>query len=135
MRRLRVHDDLFLKIFTDDPLHRLVRLSEKLELDDDEMTPAQGMFEEPPSSTQLGLMSCTAYSAIREAIPSDDFLRPMLEAMKTPLGSLVHCVGIGACMDAPMYVNLLILTPTVEGANIEQVLAAFQRRAPIARGY
>ena len=55
-----------------------------LELDDEIMTPAQ------------------AYSAVRETVPSDDFLRPALQTLKKPLGSLVQCHGFGACMDAAM---------------------------------
>ena len=55
-----------------------------LELDDESLTPAQ------------------AYSAVRETVPNDKYLRPMLEALKKPLGSLVQCHGFGACMDAAM---------------------------------
>ena len=56
-----------------------------LELDEESMTPAQ------------------AYSAVRETVPNDRFLRPALEALKKPLSSLVQCHGFGACMDTAMY--------------------------------
>ena len=55
-----------------------------LQLDDEWMTPAQ------------------AYSAVRETVPNDNFLRPTLESLKKPLGSLVQCHGFGACMDSAM---------------------------------
>lgn len=64
-------------------LLRLVELSELLKLDDESMTPAQ------------------AYTAVRETVPNDKFLRPTLDALKKPLGSMVQCHGFGACMDAP----------------------------------
>jgi hypothetical protein len=63
---------------------RLVELSELLELDEDFMTPAQ------------------AYTAIRNNVPNERYLRPTLEMLKKPLASLVECHGFGACMDAPM---------------------------------
>ncbi|KAK3691302.1 hypothetical protein LTR37_018708 [Vermiconidia calcicola] len=65
-------------------IEKLVELSEMLDLDDELMTPAQ------------------AYSAIRETIPNQRYLRPSLELLKKPLASLVQCHGFGACMDAAM---------------------------------
>lgn len=64
---------------------RLVQLSEELALDDDQLTPAQ------------------AYSAIRECVPSDDHLRPTLEALKVPLAPFVQCSGFGAWMPADTF--------------------------------
>lgn len=61
-----------------------MELSEALELDEEAMTPAQ------------------AYSAVREAVPTDKYLRPTLDALKKPLASLVQCHGFGACMDTAM---------------------------------
>ena len=68
-------------------------MSEDLKLDDEQLTPAQ------------------AYSAIRETVPSDEYLRPVLEELKNPLGSLVHCLGFGAVMDAVSVAALLPLFP------------------------
>lgn len=59
-----------------------MELSELLELDEDSMTPAE------------------AYSAIRQSIPTGQYLRPTLEALKKPLGDIVVCHGYGACVDA-----------------------------------
>ena len=55
-----------------------------LELDEELITPAQ------------------MYSAIRETIPNDDFLRPTLEALKKPLSSLVQCQSFGSCLETAM---------------------------------
>ena len=55
-----------------------------LELDDESLTPAQ------------------AYSAVRQMVPKESYLRPALEALKKPLGSLTQCHGFGACMDTEM---------------------------------
>lgn len=64
---------------------RLVAFSEQLQLNDEQVTPAQ------------------AYSTIRQEVPSEAFLVPVLEALKVPLGSLVQCSGFGAYMTAEMF--------------------------------
>ncbi|KAK5165562.1 uncharacterized protein LTR77_009091 [Saxophila tyrrhenica] len=66
-------------------IDKLVELSELLQLDEESLTPAQ------------------AYTAVRSNIPSEKWLRPTLDSLKTPLSSLVQCHGFGACMDAPMF--------------------------------
>ncbi|KAK3049821.1 hypothetical protein LTR09_008997 [Extremus antarcticus] len=66
-------------------IDKLVELSQLLELDDESLTPAQ------------------AYMAVRGNVPDERWLRPTLESLKKPLGSLVQCHGFGACMDAPMF--------------------------------
>lgn len=58
-----------------------------LEIDEEFVTPAQ------------------AYAAVRETVPNDDYLRPVLEALKKPLGNLVKCFGFGAGMDSTLYEN------------------------------
>lgn len=60
--------------------HRLVELSEQLELDDELMTPAQ------------------AYAMVRMELPSDDLLRPVLGKLKVRLASIVQCSGFGTVM-------------------------------------
>lgn len=64
---------------------RLVELSEKLQLDAEQLTPAQ------------------AYSAIRESVPTDDFLCPVLEELKVPLAAFVQCSGFGAWMPTDVF--------------------------------
>jgi len=66
-------------------LNRLVKLSEHLQLDDEQMTPAQ------------------AYSAIRESVPSGEKLKSTLEALKVPLAGLVLCSGFGAWLPADTF--------------------------------
>lgn len=65
-----------------------------------------------------------AYAAVREVIPDDKSLRPTLEALKKPLGSLVQCHGYGACMDAGMYDNERAQNLYKNSTNQSQVLAA-----------
>lgn len=64
---------------------RLVELSGKLATDDTDITPAQ------------------AYSAVREAVPNDAFLRPVLESLKQPLGRLVHCAHFGSLLSTTLF--------------------------------
>nr|POE51869.1 hypothetical protein CFP56_26076 [Quercus suber] len=59
---------------------RLVKLSERLPLDDEQLTPAQ------------------AYSAIRENVPSDDWLIPVLNALIVSLCRLAQCGGFGTVL-------------------------------------
>lgn len=40
---------------------------------------------------------------IRMEIPSDDFLRPVLDALKVTLASLVQCFGFGAVMPSNLF--------------------------------
>lgn len=61
---------------------RLVELSEQLPLDDEQMTPAQ------------------AYAAVRREVPKNNMLRPVLNALKAPLASLVECLGLGSVLPA-----------------------------------
>ncbi|KAK5683766.1 hypothetical protein LTR17_027227 [Elasticomyces elasticus] len=58
-------------------IDKLVHFSEQLDLDDEQFTPAM------------------AYSAIKRELPSDEFLEPVLEALKIPLASVVQCSGFG----------------------------------------
>lgn len=62
-----------------------MELSQKLAIEDTDITPAQ------------------AYSATREAVPNDAFLRPVLELLKEPLGKLVHCAHFGSYMDTMVF--------------------------------
>ena len=61
-----------------------MELSEQLQLDDEQLTPAM------------------AYSAIRQEVPNDGALRPVLDALKVPLSSMVQCGGFGSWMPADM---------------------------------
>ncbi|KAK3117013.1 hypothetical protein LTR53_002034 [Teratosphaeriaceae sp. CCFEE 6253] len=63
-------------------IDKLVELSELLHLDDEQMTPAM------------------AYSAIRQEVPGDEYLKPVLEALKLPLSILAKCSGFGAWVGA-----------------------------------
>lgn len=65
--------------------HRLVELSAKLAVNDTDITPAQ------------------AYSAVRQAVPSHRFLRPILQALKQPLGKVVHRTHFGSLLDATLF--------------------------------
>ncbi|KAK5693852.1 hypothetical protein LTR17_024965 [Elasticomyces elasticus] len=58
-------------------IDKLVHFSEQLDLDDEQLTPVM------------------AYSAIKRELPSDEFLEPILEALKMPLASVVQCSGFG----------------------------------------
>jgi hypothetical protein len=62
-----------------------VELSEQLQLDDEQLTPAM------------------AYSVVRQESPSDAALQPLLRALKVPLASMVQCSGFGAWMPADMF--------------------------------
>lgn len=89
---------------------RLVELAGMLDLDDEFVTPAQ------------------AYSAVRNTVPNEKFLRPTLEALKQPLGAITKCQGFGAGMDAVLYVSLrfkLRLRERAHSLTRSQVLAAF----------
>ncbi len=72
-----------------DILCRLVHLSEQLDLDDERLTPAM------------------MYSAIRHELPGDEFLRPVLEALKVPLAMMAQCSGFGAYVEAHIFYQYL----------------------------
>lgn len=55
-------------------------MSENLPIKREEITPAQ------------------AYAVVKQNLPSVDLLRPVLEALKEPLGLVVTCYGFGATM-------------------------------------
>jgi hypothetical protein len=63
----------------------LIELSQQLQLDDEQMTPAQ------------------VYAAVREEVPTDDLLQPVLQSLKVPLASMVQCLGFGAVLPADMF--------------------------------
>lgn len=62
-----------------------MELSEGLELEEADITPAQ------------------AYSAIRDAVPSPAYVRPALETLKQPLAQLVTCVHFGSTLDTALF--------------------------------
>ncbi|QIW98855.1 hypothetical protein AMS68_004373 [Peltaster fructicola] len=66
-------------------IEKLVCLAERLELDDDFITPAQ------------------AYSAIKAQCPQPVLLRRVLATMKSALTALVQCQGFGAVMDTTKF--------------------------------
>nr|POE72049.1 hypothetical protein CFP56_11925 [Quercus suber] len=70
-------------------IDKLVKLSERLPLGDEQLTPAQ------------------AYSAIRETVPSDEWLRPALDALKVPLCGLTRCGGFGTVLPADEFWQML----------------------------
>ncbi|KAK0259238.1 hypothetical protein B0A54_12366 [Friedmanniomyces endolithicus] len=70
-------------------IDKLVQLSEKLELDDERLTPAM------------------IYSAIRHELPGDEFLRPVLEALKVPLAMMAQCSGFGAYVETHVFYQYL----------------------------
>jgi hypothetical protein len=72
-----------------------VELSEQLQLDDEQLTPAM------------------AYSVVRQEVPGDAALQPILRALKVPLASIAQCSGFGAWMPADMFYQHL------DGALIE----------------
>ncbi|KAK4892951.1 hypothetical protein LTR27_008679 [Elasticomyces elasticus] len=70
-------------------IDKLVQLSQQLDLDDEQLTPAM------------------AYAAIKQELPSNEFLKPVLEALKIPLANLVQCSGLGAWMPATDFFQCL----------------------------
>lgn len=66
-------------------MHRLVRMSENLPLDDEEITPAQ------------------AYSAVRGRVPNLQLIKPVLGTMKTVLAEHVSCKGFGSVMPTDLF--------------------------------
>lgn len=60
-------------------------MSSDLPIDEEEMTPAQ------------------AYSAIRDAVPSEEMLKPCMDALKLPLSGIVECRGFGTVMPTDMF--------------------------------
>ncbi|KAF2723930.1 hypothetical protein K431DRAFT_282624 [Polychaeton citri CBS 116435] len=70
-------------------IDKLVAMSEHLQIDDEQITPSQ------------------AYSAIKDRLPNNDYLRPTLEALKEPLGSLVNCYGFGAVLSTELFWQFL----------------------------
>lgn len=62
-----------------------MELSQRLDFDDCDITPAQ------------------AYSAVREAVPDEAFLQPMLDMLKAPLGKLVRCTHFGSLLDTGLF--------------------------------
>lgn len=67
-------------------------MSENLPIDEEEITPAQ------------------AYSAIRDSVPSEDLLKPALDALKLPLSGIVECRGFGTVMPTDMFRQYLHTT-------------------------
>lgn len=61
---------------------RLIGLSIGLDLDDDQLTPAQ------------------AYAAVRDSVPGPAFVRPVLDALKGTLGGMVECRHFGSVVEA-----------------------------------
>ncbi|KAK6441045.1 hypothetical protein LTR95_002726 [Oleoguttula sp. CCFEE 5521] len=66
-------------------VEKLVALSEKLELDDEILTPAQ------------------AYAAVRRALPSGRALQPVLERLKGRLAKVVECCGLGTVVKTEVF--------------------------------
>ncbi|KAK5147156.1 hypothetical protein LTR32_001352 [Rachicladosporium monterosium] len=78
-------------------IDKLVHLSEQLELDDERLTPAM------------------IYSAIRHELPGDEFLRPVLEALK--------CSGFGAYVETHVFYQYLdeaLSNLNPSGADMQQ---------------
>ncbi|KAH9825521.1 basic region leucin zipper [Teratosphaeria destructans] len=70
-------------------IDRLVELSAHLDLDDDQITPAQ------------------AYAAVRREVPCARDLRPVLEALRRPLALEVRCLGLGSVVPAQRFSEAL----------------------------
>ncbi len=88
-----------------DLLCRLVHLSEQLELDDERLTPTM------------------IYSAIRHELPGDEFLRPVLEALKVPLAMMAQCSGFGAYVETHVFYQYLdeaLSNLNPSGADMQQ---------------
>ncbi|KAK1807217.1 hypothetical protein LTR12_018439, partial [Friedmanniomyces endolithicus] len=84
----------------------LVHLSEQLELDDERLTPAM------------------IYSAIRHELPGDEFLRPVLEALKVPLAMMAQCSGFGAYVERHIFYQYL----DEAMSNLNQIGADMQQQ-------
>ncbi|KAK1087552.1 hypothetical protein LTR33_000995 [Friedmanniomyces endolithicus] len=86
-------------------IDKLVHLSEQLELDDERLTPAM------------------IYSAIRHELPGDEFLRPVLEALKVPLAMMAQCSGFGAYVETHVFYQYLdeaLSNLNPSGADMQQ---------------
>lgn len=76
-------------------------MSSNLPIDDEEITPAQ------------------AYSAIRDAVASEEMLKPCLNALKLPLSGIVECRGFGTVMPTDMFRQYLHTTLMTLGLKNE----------------